>query len=268
MSRRKSNDSTVRLIAALVTLAIAGLIFLLLWLVQLDFVSKDAETKPNPALMALEDDDFLDPEEFIEPPVEVVDAGEPDPSEIVDDTPAPAPLGEPDLAPVKTEKVSTSGKNPKPNNSAEKLVTQKPESPVKHTNPSPKEQPDSKIASEVGNKFNPHSGTPSGKQTGTSGSSDTGSGAGSAKGYLDGKRMMLSCNNNFPIKISKEIKVIVDVMVDDKGHVKSARCKTPLSDKVLMKRLEQESLGSKWTPKAGAPLTKGTITWTLKPSTR
>ncbi len=257
------------IIAALLTLLIAGLLVLLLLCVKISLSFSVPDTpKANHTLMALDDEEFLDPEDFIDPPVEVADAGEPDPSEIIDDTPAPAPIGEPEPAPMKNDKVSTSAQNPKTNNSAEKLVTQKPESPLKHTNPSPKDQPDQKVASEVGNKFNPHNGTPTGKQTGTSGSSDTGSGAGSAQGYLDGKRKMLSCNNRFPLRISKEIKVIVEVTVDDKGRVTKARCKTPLGDKSLEKKLEQESLGSTWTPKAGAPLAKGTITWTLRPSTK
>lgn len=267
MTQSLSKETRARIIAAAATLLAAVIIFLLLWFVRFAVSAPEPQAKSNPALMAMDADEFLDPEEFIEPPIEVVDAGEPDPSQQLDETPAPAPLGEPDLSDTKSDKVSTSGDRTKPNNSAEKLVTQKQESSVKHTNPSKKDEPDSRISSEVGNRFNPHNGTPKGKQTGTQGSSDTGTGAGSARGYLDGKRKMLSCNNRFPLKITKEIKVIVAVTINDKGRVVSARCKTPV-DAALAKKLEKESLGSTWTPKAGAPNAQGTITWTLRPSTK
>lgn len=269
MNRTSSySNSRIQLIAAVVTFLVTALLVLLLLFVKFSLPSSvEAEQKTNPTLMAADADEFIDPEEFIEPPVEVVDAGEPDPSQAIEETPAPAPLGEPDLAPEKSTKVSTSGDRTSPNNSAEKLVTQKQESTVKHTNPSKKPEPDSRISSEVGNKFNPHNGTPSGKQTGTAGSSDTGSGAGSTQGYLDGKRKMLSCNNKFPLRISKEIKVVVAVTVNDKGRVVKAKCKTSV-DPTLARKLENESLGSTWTPKPGAAEAQGTITWTLRPSTK
>lgn len=263
-----NKETRARVIAALATLLAAVLIFLLLWYVGFTPSAPEPEVKANPALMAMEEDEFLDPEEFIEPPVEIVDAGEPDPAQDLDETPAPAPLGEPDQGP-KSDKVVTSGDRTKPNNSAEKLVTQKQESSLKHTNPSKKDEPDSRITSEVGNKFNNHNGKQTGKQTGTSGSSDTGTGAGSAKGTLDGKRKMLSCDNVFnpPLKLSKTITVIVNVKVNDKGVVVWAKCRTSVNQD-LARKLEKKSLGSRWTPKAGAPDAPGTITWTLKPSTK
>lgn len=260
------NEMKARLIAAAVTLCVALLFGVACLLVSLSpRVAKDDVRKAVPSLMAMDEaDDFLDPEEFMEPPVEVEDAGEPDPSEIQDDTPAPTPAGEPDKG-EPNERVSTTGNNARPNKSAEKLVTQKQESPVKHTNPSKKEEPDSRISSEMGNKFNPHNGKPTGKETGTAGSSSTGSGAGSAVGVLDGKRKMLSCNNKFSVKLSRQIVVKVRVTVNDKGRVVKARCVTNV-DAALAKKLERESLGSTWTPKAGAPDKEGTITWTLKPA--
>lgn len=266
----KSNyEYKARIIAAAVTFALLLLMALACLFVKFSLSADDDLRKATPQLMAADmEDEYMDEEDFIEPPKEVEDAGEPSPSEIQDDTPAPSPLGEPDRSTVKSDKVSTSGNRTKPNKSAEKLVTQKHESSLKHTNPSKKNEPDSRISSEMGNKFNAHNGKPTGKEVGTAGSSDTGSGAGSAVGTLDGKRKMLSCNNRFPVRLSRKITVIVKVTVNDKGRVIKARCITPGVDRNLASKLEKESLGSTWTPKAGAANADGRITWTLKPSVR
>lgn len=268
MNRSLSHESHIRIISGVVTLVVAVLLFLFLWFVTFTVTPTEEPAKTSPALLAIDEEEFIDPEEFIEPPMEVENAGEPNPMTNNDDSPAPSPAGEPEPSPVKSDKVSTSGKNQTPNSSSEKLVTQKQTSPLTHANPSPKDVPDSKITTEVGGRFTQHNGSPDGKQTGTSGSSQDGSGAGSAEGYLDGKRKMLSCNNKFPIKISKDITVKVSVTVNDKGRVIKAKCLTQLADKSLARKLEQESLGSTWTPKAGAPDAIGTITWHLKAVTK
>lgn len=264
---RQNSDRKAHIIAAAVT-AVAVLLFVLACvLVRFSPQAPDLPDRATPQLLAADDvsDDWQ--EEFIEPPVVVDDAGEPQPSEVQDDTPAPAPLGEPDKADVKSDKVSTNGPETKPNNSASKLVTQKKNSPVKHTNPSKKEQPDSRIASEVGQKFPPHNGKSNGKQTDSNGSSTVGSGNGSAVGKLDGKRRMLSCNDKFPVKLTKQITVIVEVTVNDKGRVIKATCKTHVAESIR-KKVVEESLKSTWTPKAGAVPAIGTITWTLRPKVK
>lgn len=263
---KKNRISYPQYIAAGVTTLTAVLLFLILWFSSFSTTQAAANTPARPQLASIDPDDLLDPEEFIEPPKMVEDAGEPNPIEQQDDTPAPAPLGEPDKGP-KNDRVSVSGPNTNPNNSAEKLVTQKDPSQLQHTNPSKKEEPDQKISSEMGNKFNRHNGTPNGKEVGTSGSSTDGTGSGAAQGHLDGKRKMLYCNNKVPVKVSTETRIIVKVWVNDKGRVTKAKCITNVKGNLAAK-LEKESLGSTWTPKAGAPITEGTITWTIKPGVK
>lgn len=266
MERLKS-ERKAHAIATTVTVVAVVLFALACAFVRFSPQAPAAPERANPQLLAVDDapDDWQ--EEFVEPPVVVDDAGEPQPREVRDDTPAPAPLGEPDKSDVKSDRVSTNGPETKPDNSASKLATQKKDSPVKHTNPSKKEQPDSRIASEVGQKFNPHNGRPNGRKTDSDGSSAVGSGTGSAVGKLDGKRRMLSCNDKFPVRLTKQITVIVEVTVNDKGRVIKAKCKTPVV-KSIRDRVERESLGSTWTPKAGAVPAIGTITWTLRPTVK
>lgn len=262
----RHNISGPQYIAAAVTVTVAALLFLILWYSVFTVPQAKATAPAHPQLASIDPEDLLDPEEFIEPPEMVDDAGEPNPNEQQEEPPAPAPLGEPEQGP-KNDRVSVSGPNTTPNNSAEKLATQTKPSPMQHTNPSKKEQPDQKIRSEVGNKFNRHNGTPSGKQTGTSGSSADGTGSGAAQGYLDGKRKMLHCNNKVPVKVSKVTTVKVKVWVNDKGRVTKAQCITNVRGD-LGAKLEKESLGSTWTPKAGEPLKEGIITWTIKPGVK
>lgn len=262
------SDNRIRLLAALITLLVGALIFFWLWLVQYSFSIAEPPQKVSHELMALnEEDELLDMEEFIEPPIEVPDAGEPNPMTQNDDSAAPSPTGEPQQSPVKSDKVSVSDKNPNPNNSADKQNPKKNESDLKTVTPSPKEQPDSKITSDVKNKFNNHNGTPDGATADVSGSSATGTDTGSVQGVLDGKRKLLSCNNKLGLKVSKKITVIVDVTVNDQGKVLTANCRTQVAANIRQK-VETAAKGSTWTPKAGAPVAKGTLTFTIIPTTK
>lgn len=273
----QNKETEARLWAGLITVLIAAGLFFWLWFTYLPYVKPKSEKRATPEFMALEEieeEELIEPEEFIEPPQVLEEAREPHPTSPVPDNPQPAPLGEPEPSEVKSDKVVTSGDNPTPNKSAEKLVTQTKPSPVQNTTPSPKPEPESKISGEMKNKF-AHNGTPAGKETTTSGTATntpvatTGQGA-SVQGVMQngGNRKMLRCNNKFPIAISKPIKVIVEVTVNDKGKVTKAVCKSSLTDASLKQRLIDESLKSTWTPEAGAPEAKGTITWNLVPATK
>lgn len=261
---RISDTTLSQRIAAAATLLIALLLWLLLILVP---VAGEEPVKPQKAEIALANpDDLLDPEEFIEPERLVEDAGEASSEEAPEPEPTPKPAGEPEKGPV-NDKVVTSGSNPKPNTSAERLATQRQTSPVKATEPSTHDEPDQKISSEVGGKFSKHNGTHDGKQTGTAGSSTADGKGVSAAGTMGGGRSLKSINKSLQVKLSKPVVVKVEVTVDADGRSSHARCITPGVDASLRRKVEQQSNTARWTPKKGAPNATGTITWTIAPRT-
>ena len=267
-----NREMRIRLISAGITLLIAGLIFVWLFFTVISFSSeKEPKQQVNPSLLAAEEEEFFSPEDFLQPEIE--EGGEPDPVADMEEEPAPSPLGEPEYSEQPNDKTLTSSTNPKPNNSNEKLVSQKTTSPVSTTNPSKKNEPDQKIQNEVGSKFTSSNGTSTGKQTGTSGSSATGKGAGGAVGSIDGTNRKLEYSPpKIDIKVASTVKVKVEVMVTPAGKVKkgSATIKnTPnISDPGWKDKLKELSEQTLWTKDAKATSdVKATITWTIVPPT-
>lgn len=259
---RKISLTPQQKIAAIATLLIAVALVLLFVLVRISAHAPYTLSKADITL--IDPADLLDPEEFIEPVLEK--PGEQDAPTLPEPDTSPAPYGEPDKAPVPSDKLVTSGKSSKPNTSAERLVSRPDPSPVEATEPSKKDEPDSRIANELGGKFSKHNGTDQGKQTGTTGTSQDGTGV-SASGTMGGGRSLISVNNRINARLSRQITLKVEVKVDDQGHSSSARCITPGVEASLKKKIENASNTARWTPKPGAAVATGTLTWTLRPKT-
>lgn len=173
---------------------------------------------------------------------------------------APMPQGEPENAVTPNDKLVVNGPNPNKNDESEPLVSSPKPSPVKTTTPSPKDEPDQKIASNMKGQFSPHNGKREGKGT-TANSGKGGTGTGVSGSMGNGRKLEhYELPSNFQINQKTVIRVSVEVRAD--GTVQSAHCSRTDN---LGKLCETYSLRTRWTPKKGAPLAKGTITWTLMP---
>lgn len=241
-----------------VTLLVALLLLLLLYGVHIQTGDKCLENRPHKDLTMAD----IEPEEvaeemFIEPILQ--EAGEEHVAEQSEQD-APMPQGEPEQAPVPNEKLVVNGPNPKKNNESEPLMSSKKPSPVKSAVPSQKDEPDQKITSDMKGSFSPHNGKRNGKGA-SANSGKGGSGSGVSGSMGNGRRLEhYELPTDFRINQKTVIRVSVEVRAD--GTVQSARCSR--SDR-LGKLCETYSLRTRWTPKKGAPVARGTITWTLMP---
>lgn len=247
-----------RLIAAVATLIVALLLLLCFLLVEVHVSPlRPADDDSELEMAAIEPDEMP---EFIEP-VLLQDAGDKEVNR--DNDPAPVPDGMPDPAPVPVDKKVVNGENPSPNPSSEKLVKSTQPSTKKTAEPSPKQEPDSRIAGKMQGQFSPHNGKEGGSSapSAQSGAGGTGSGA---TGTLKGGRKLLSCP--LPtVSLRQKVVIKVEVYVDAEGRVTEANVISGSSDAALREKCRRASLNARWTPKADAPRTRGVITWTLVP---
>lgn len=244
-------------IALGVTLLVLLLLLLLLCGVHMHLDGPARKPASEELAMADIEPEELQEEMFIEPILQ--DAGEENVVEKSSED-APMPQGEPEQAVVPNEKLVVNGPNPNKNDESEPIVAAKKPSPVKTTAPSQKDEPDQKIASSMKGQFSPHNGKPEGKgSTASSGKGGTGSGVSGSMG--NGRKLEhYELPSNFQINQKTVIRVSVEVRAD--GTVQSAHCSR--TDH-LGKLCETYSKRTRWTPKKGAPVAKGTITWTLMP---
>lgn len=247
-----------RLIAAVGTLIAVLLLLMLCLLVHLRLPQKQPAAETSPLEMAAIEPDLT--EEFIDPLL-LENAGDQDAREHTD--PAPVPDGRPDPADKPQDRRVVNGDNPNPNPSSEKLVKSKNPSTKRTTDPTAKNQPDTRIADRMSGQFTPHNGRPGGSSqpSANSGSGGTGSGA---TGTLRGGRKLLSCP--LPtVSLRQKVVIKVEVYVNAEGRVTEANVISGSSDPTLREKCRQASMKAKWTPKADAPRTRGVITWTLVP---
>ncbi|MDE6271823.1 MAG: hypothetical protein K2M31_02310 [Muribaculaceae bacterium] len=260
-SKGYGNDSNRRdsLIAAGVTIFVALLIFCFLYWGQVGMPRMDMAAASTPEIDQEElflEPDLLDEEQ---PPMEakVEDVGEPE-SETSTEA-APEALGEPEKAEPKEEVriPDVKGKSETKTPPKDKLITQKQESPVKTQEPSGKET--KKIADPTANAFSPHNGKKNGRdgQAGAGGSS-TGI-TGTANGWS-----FQGCPKP-SVTLSNRVTVRVNVTVDEKGNVTSAKASGATPE--INAACRQAALQAKWKPSDPNNRRKasGTITFTISP---
>ncbi len=243
-----------RLVAAALTLLLAGLIVVFLIVGTID-VGRDAEDDR----VAMQDQSDEEEDIFLEPEFLATGDEAPEPTEEA----APIPTGAPAEAEEPVERPVVKADNPKPNNSAEKLVTQKAESPVKTVKPSKRDEEEAEVSSRMKNKFNAKNGRADGSGS-NAGSGGSGSGA---AGRLKG-RTFLGCPEP-KVEVARSVSIVVNVTVDAAGHVTSASFASdsgPGAGNVALRdACVRQSRKARWSAKEGAPPAKGTLTWHLLP---
>lgn len=249
MSRERQDDRSRRdrLIAALGTLAAAGVLLLILFFTSVAEDRALIAESATPELMA-EEDLFLEPE--------LIDLGEQEAT--ANDEAAPAVSGEPEKAETVEPQTVVKGENPKPAPSAEKILTQKAESPVKVTEAPKTDREEVKAANPAAGKFSGKSGNVDGKATGNASGGEGMGITGSARG-----RRFISCD---PPKTTLRFKTVitVDVVVDAEGRVTSATARSG-GDAAIRRECERAARTARWSAKQGAGETRGTITFTITP---
>lgn len=244
-----------RIVAALLTLLIAGLIVVFLVVSTLESGSLGSEQQAATENAEDEEDDII----FLDP--EFLTSGDEAPEPAAD--PAPIPVGLPAEAEEPNERPVVKADNPKPNNSAEKLITQKAESPVTTVTPSKRDEEEAEVSSRMKNKFNAKNGQSGGKgsQVGSGGS---GSGA---SGRLPG-RTFLGCPQPV-VEVPRSVSIVVNVTVDASGRVTAASFASdsgPGAGNIALRNAcVRQSRSARWSAKEGAPPAKGTLTWHLLP---
>lgn len=244
-------------IALSVTIVVALLLLILLMGTHLDLPVRQSD-KESEYITMIPDDSEVVEELFIEPVLQ--DAGEPDQKSDVSSE--PVPVGEPDQAQVPNDKLVVNGKSETPNPSAEKVVAQPRPETVKTTEPSKKDKPDSRISSTMKGQFSPHNGRPDGNAA-TSASASGGKGTGVSGTMGNGRKLERWILPEVRLRQKTVVKVTVMVRAD--GSVESATCQPGSADASLMEACRKASLKTRWTPKTGASLARGVITWTLVP---
>ncbi|MBP3298695.1 MAG: hypothetical protein J6L73_03330 [Muribaculaceae bacterium] len=243
-------------IALSVTVIVALLLLILLTGTRLSL----PERKASPAKeLTMADIKAEDPEDkFIEPILQ--DAGEP--SEATDESSAPLPQGEPKQAPVENDRLVVNGDNPEKNPSTEKLTSVTRPNPAKTTTPSKKDEPDQAITSAMKGQFSSTNGRRDGR--GTTAVSGAG-GAGTGVSGTMGNGRKLESWTLPSVSLTQRTVIRITVMVRADGTVESATAQPGSAPPDLKEKCRRASLNTRWTPKTGAPLAKGTITWTLVP---
>lgn len=245
------------IIAACVTFGVALVIFVFLFFMTLSADRREV-TDATVLPAALPDDE----EVFLEPELLVID--NPGDENVPDiDEAAPQAPGQPDPAPEE-QKVQVM-KNEKPpvkepvSNKKELVATPK-ENDVKTSTPKLTPEEEKRIASMQGKLKTDNNGASSGKESPASGSGGNGV---SFSGNVNGRKM-LSCPT-WKLKLTQKTTVKVNITVDADGNVTSA---TAVSGGTanLRNECQKMALRSKWTAKAGAKPTTGTITFTISPN--
>jgi outer membrane biosynthesis protein TonB len=246
---REKKDS---IIAAGVTLVavVAILLLLLFGTISYDEITMP-ETTANTVLDVVEEEEEL----FIEPEL-LTDLGEPDAT--TNDSPAPAIKGTPDLAEKENTRKVEPGTNQKPAQQRELPVSQTKSSTVKETAPSATDEERQRVTSSMAKGFKTKNGNSDGKE-GASGSGGTGVGT---SGVASG-RTFKGCPKP-QVALSNKVTVTVSVVIDASGKVTSAHAKGGAAAYIRV-ACEQAALQAKWSEKADAPATNGTITFTITP---
>lgn len=238
-----------RAIAAGITFIVMLLILLSLFFGSVSFDRQDLARQSIPEIQPEEEELFLEPEIL-------KDLGEE--NAIRRDAPAKMAKGEAEPAQVDNNKLVVKGENPKPAPAAEKLVTQKAESPVKAPEPSATTEERQKVTSTVAKGFAPHNGVKEGA-TGSDGAGGVGIGInGSAGG-----RTFKGCPKP-DVSLRQKTTVTVSVVIDADGNVTSAKASGGASA-AIRRACEQAARGAKWSEKKGAGETRGSITFTITP---
>ena len=255
MQNNSDRDRKASIIAASITFGAALIILVLLFVLN---IGGDRRMLSETSIPEIQDDEeiFLDPELLI-----VEHRGEEDAEEKIPEA-ARQPMGEPDPAPeeqpVKVVK-NSEPPNEEPVTNKSKLVSTEKPADVKTSTPKVSEEDEKRIAS-VSGKFKTDN-------NGSNTSHEESTGTVVASGKLSGKgsngRSMLSCPRQ-TVKASQKVTIVVQITVDAKGNVKSARVTSGGSSEQRA-RCEQMALRSKWTPQPDAADETGTITFTINP---
>lgn len=247
-----ANDSHSRdsVIAALVTLLVAGLMLVWLLVATLRYDERIAATTQNPELE--EEEIFLDPELLLETHQSV---GEPD--VVAHDAPAPEVKGSPAPAPVEQTHTVVSGENAVPS-PEQPLIASNEESPVQ-TVALDRKKEEEKVATSMAGKFNSKPGSLTGKFDSPGGSDGVASGV---TGKMSG-RQFLGCP--LPdVTLAHKTTVTVSITVDAEGKVLTAAA-SGAATRDIRKKCEQAAMQARWSAKKGAPSTRGSITFTIIP---
>lgn len=244
----KPYDKKAAIIAAVATMLIVGVTLLMLFTCSLSWDRAALASASTPEKQS-------DEELFIDP--ELIDLGETETPE--QDQATPAEIGEPLKAETEQPKAVEKGDDPKPAPPVEKKITQKAESPVKSREPSATDEERKRATSKVAGKFSPKNGAAEGKFQSASGSGSTGVGVtGNARG-----RTFLGCPKPV-VELQNRTVVTVDIVVDEQGHVTSAKARGSASA-TIRRKCEQSAMQARWSAKRGAGDTRGTITFTITP---
>lgn len=248
---RFNRDSAI---AAAITFVVALLLLLALYYGGVTFDREVLAQASTPEIIALPEEEE---EEFIEPEL-LTEAADHDA-----DTEAAAPNlhGEPEKAPEDNPRAVVPDKNPNPAPPIEKPIVQKKESPVKAVTPPATDEDKKKATSKVGSKFSGRNGSESGSPNA---SGVGGTGVGKAKGDVNGRRF-ISCPSPVVASAKKgTFNVIVRISVDANGDVKKAEVSRSNGlEPAVLQECKGCALKAKWDKKEGAPLAKGTLTFTI-----
>lgn len=247
MTPQEKRDSTL---AAIITVIAALLLVLTLVFSSISYDIRELAQASTPEISMDIDED----EEFIEPEL-LQDLGEPD--AVNNDAPAPAVKGDP-KPDVKDNVCKVEpGKNPKPAPPVKEKVSTKKESDVKSTKPSVTDEERKEVTSKVSKGFGGTNGVKDGKN-GSSGAGGTGTGI---KGVASG-RTFRGCPKP-QVSLSHKMTVTVAVVINADGNVISAKARGGNAE--VRRACEAAARNAKWSAKADAPETKGTITFTITP---
>lgn len=237
-----------RLIAAVVTMAVALALLLFLFFGSMDF---DRAALSQASVPEIQDEEEL----FLGPEI-LQDLGE---EEAVNrDEPAPVIQGEPEKAETENTKIVEPGENPKPAPPREKLNTTKRESKVKATEPSVSKEEKKRVTSSMADKFSGKNGA----STGSSGSAGAGGTGVGISGNANG-RNFLGCSTP-QVELRHKTTVKVSVVIDAEGKVTSASASGGASASIR-RACERAARTARWSAKKGVGETRGTITFTITP---
>lgn len=254
MLRKDPKERKASIIAAIATFAVALIIIVLLFVLT---IGGDRRALAETSIPEMQDDEEI----FLEPELLVIDNPGDENAEKVDDA-APQTPGEPD--PAETEqKVRIVHNEEKPRetpvSNKPKQVASKEESEPKTSIPELTPEEERRIASMQGKLKSDNNGSRTGSESANSGSGGEGI---SMQGNVNGRKM-LSCPT-WTLRLTQRTTVRVNITVDADGNVTSASAASGGTAN-LRKECEKMALRSKWTKKAGAKPTSGTIVFTITP---
>lgn len=245
MTHRLTKD---QIIAGSVTLAVALIILILLFVTDLNPIDRKllaGASIPEP----------LQPEQiFLEPELDLSTPGDNNLLPEADD--APLPQGEPQKANENTDQLVTPGKSEKAVATTPKTEITKKESPVKTTENRLTAEEEKRLKSMDAKFSNTTQGTKDTKPA-----TVNGQGKVNTSGSLYGRKFK-GCDTS-TIEVSGKTTIRVSVKVNDKGRVVWA--KATKGPKAYYATAEKWAKTARWTEQPGAPEATGTITFTITP---